>query len=64
MQPNTLALDACVAGTLPRTTLTELMNAPSGTQDVIAFIVVNMMMVMLSVGLFGPKTPGLSLEDI
>jgi putative MFS transporter len=36
----------------------------SGTSGVIIFIVVSMMMVMLSVGVFGPKTRGLNLEAI
>lgn len=36
----------------------------AGTQGVIAFIVVSMLMVMLSVGIFGPKTRGINLENI
>ncbi|NDJ56793.1 MFS transporter [Enterobacteriaceae bacterium 4M9] len=36
----------------------------AGAPGVIVFIVVSMLMVMLSVGLFGPKTRGLNLEDI
>ncbi|MGM1329202.1 hypothetical protein ACS0TW_25415, partial [Klebsiella michiganensis] len=31
---------------------------------VISFIVASMLMVMLSVGIFGPKTRGISLENI
>ncbi|STW07174.1 transporter [Klebsiella grimontii] len=30
----------------------------------ISFIVASMLMVMLSVGIFGPKTRGISLENI
>lgn len=36
----------------------------AGTPGVIAFIVASMMMVMLSVGLYGPKTRGINLENI
>ncbi|WP_420911304.1 MFS transporter [Winslowiella iniecta] len=36
----------------------------AGTQGVIAFIVASMLMVMLSVGIFGPKTRGINLENI
>lgn len=36
----------------------------AGTQGVIAFIVLSMLMVMLSVGIFGPKTRGINLENI
>ena len=36
----------------------------AGTQGVIAFIVLSMLMVMLSVGIFGPKTRGIDLENI
>ncbi|WP_029686493.1 MFS transporter [Tatumella saanichensis] len=38
--------------------------AYAGSQGVIAFIVLSMLMVMLSVGIFGPKTRGLDLENI
>lgn len=36
----------------------------TGTHGVIAFIVLSMLMVMLSVGVFGPKTRGVTLENI
>ncbi|WP_337024815.1 MULTISPECIES: MFS transporter [unclassified Pantoea] len=36
----------------------------AGSQGVIAFIVLSMLMVMLSVGIYGPKTRGLDLENI
>lgn len=36
----------------------------SGSTGVIAFIVVSMLIVMLTIGIFGPKTRGLDLEDI
>ncbi|XIH47847.1 MFS transporter [Pantoea sp. SGAir0215] len=36
----------------------------TGTHGVIAFIVLSMLMVMLSVGVFGPKTRGMTLENI
>lgn len=36
----------------------------AGTPGVISFIVASMLMVMLSVGIFGPKTRGISLENI
>ena len=36
----------------------------AGTPGVISFIVVSMLMVMLSVGIFGPKTRGIRLENI
>lgn len=36
----------------------------AGTQGVIAFIVVSMLIVMLVIGVFGPKTRGLDLENI
>lgn len=36
----------------------------AGTHGVIAFIVLSMLMVMLSVGVFGPKTRGIRLENI
>lgn len=36
----------------------------AGSQGVIAFIVLSMLMVMLSVGIFGPKTRGIDLENI
>ncbi|MFH3078044.1 MFS transporter [Klebsiella sp. KE9038] len=36
----------------------------AGTPGVISFIVGSMLMVMLSVGIFGPKTRGISLENI
>ncbi|QKJ88870.1 MFS transporter [Paramixta manurensis] len=36
----------------------------AGTQGVIAFIVISMLIVMLSVGIYGPKTRGLDLEKI
>ncbi|MBS0909934.1 MFS transporter [Tatumella sp. JGM118] len=38
--------------------------AYAGSQGVILFIILSMLMVMLSVGLFGPKTRGLDLENI
>ena len=36
----------------------------AGTPGVISFIVVSMLMVMLSVGIFGPRTRGIRLENI
>ena len=36
----------------------------AGSEGVIAFIVLSMLMVMLSVGIYGPKTRGLDLENI
>ena len=36
----------------------------AGTQGVIAFIVVSMLIVMLTIGIFGPKTRGINLENI
>jgi putative MFS transporter len=36
----------------------------AGTPGVIAFIVLSMLIVMLSVGLYGPKTRGIDLENI
>ncbi|MBS0882220.1 MFS transporter [Pantoea sp. JGM49] len=36
----------------------------AGSQGVIVFIVLSMLMVMLSVGIYGPKTRGLDLENI
>lgn len=36
----------------------------AGSQGVIAFIVLSMLMVMLSVGIYGPKTRGMDLENI
>ena len=36
----------------------------AGTPGVISFIVASMLMVMLSVGIFGPKTRGIRLENI
>lgn len=36
----------------------------AGTQGVIAFIVFSMLVVMLVIGLFGPKTRGINLENI
>ncbi|EIS1474255.1 MFS transporter [Salmonella enterica] len=36
----------------------------AGSKGVIAFIVLSMLMVMLSVGIYGPKTHGLDLENI
>lgn len=36
----------------------------SGTVGVIAFIVASMLIVMLTIGIFGPKTRGIDLEDI
>jgi putative MFS transporter len=36
----------------------------AGAPGVISFIVASMLMVMLSVGIFGPKTRGISLEKI
>lgn len=36
----------------------------AGSQGVIAFIVLSMLIVMLSVGIYGPKTHGLDLENI
>ncbi|MEZ3500027.1 MFS transporter [Pantoea sp. KPR_PJ] len=36
----------------------------AGSQGVIAFIVMSMLMVMLSVGVYGPKTRGIDLENI
>ncbi len=36
----------------------------SRTPGVISFIVVSMLMVMLSVGIFGPRTRGIRLENI
>ena len=36
----------------------------AGTQGVIAFIVVSMIIVMLVIGIFGPKTRGINLENI
>lgn len=36
----------------------------AGTPGVISFIVVSMLMVMLSVGIYGPKTRGIELENI
>jgi len=36
----------------------------AGSQGVIAFIVLSMLMVVLSVGIYGPKTRGLDLENI
>ncbi len=36
----------------------------AGSQGVIIFIVLSMLMVMLSVGIYGPKTRGLDLENI
>ena len=36
----------------------------AGSQGVIAFIVASMLMVMLSVGIYGPKTRGIDLENI
>lgn len=38
--------------------------AYAGSQGVIIFIILSMLMVMLSVGIFGPKTRGLDLENI
>ena len=38
--------------------------AYAGSQGVILFIILSMLMVMLSVGIFGPKTRGLDLENI
>jgi putative MFS transporter len=36
----------------------------AGTAGVIAFIVISMLIVMLVIGLFGPKTRGINLENI
>ncbi len=36
----------------------------AGAQAVIAFIVISMLIVMLSVGIYGPKTRGIDLENI
>lgn len=36
----------------------------SGASSAIAFIVVSMLIVMLTIGIFGPKTRGVDLEDI
>ncbi|MBU9820205.1 MFS transporter [Rahnella sp. BCC 1045] len=36
----------------------------AGTQGVIAFIVLSMIIVMLVIGIFGPKTRGINLENI
>ncbi|MFZ4833047.1 MFS transporter [Rouxiella sp. Mn2063] len=36
----------------------------AGTQGVIAFIVASMLIVMLVIGIYGPKTKGLNLENI
>ncbi len=36
----------------------------AGTQGVIVFIVVSMLIVMLTIGIFGPKTRGINLENI
>ncbi|WP_233268621.1 MFS transporter [Pantoea sp. BAV 3049] len=36
----------------------------AGSQGVIAFIVISMLIVMLVIGVFGPKTRGLNLENI
>ncbi|WFL67864.1 MFS transporter [Pantoea sp. X85] len=36
----------------------------AGSQGVIAFIVLSMLIVMLSVGIYGPKTRGMDLENI
>ncbi|ERK15092.1 MAG: MFS transporter [Pantoea sp.] len=36
----------------------------AGSEGVIAFIVLSMLMVMLSVGIYGPKTRGIDLENI
>ncbi|ROR13649.1 MFS transporter [Erwinia sp. JUb26] len=36
----------------------------AGTQGVVAFIVVSMLIVMLTIGIFGPKTRGINLDDI
>lgn len=36
----------------------------AGTPGVISFIVVSMLMVMLSVGIFGLRTRGIRLENI
>lgn len=36
----------------------------AGTPGVVSFIVVSMLMVMLSVGIYGPKTRGIDLENI
>ncbi|ORM67571.1 MFS transporter [Pantoea rwandensis] len=36
----------------------------AGSEGVIAFIVLSMLMVMLSVGIYGPRTRGLDLENI
>ena len=36
----------------------------AGSQGVIVFIVLSMLMVMLSVGIYGPKTRGIDLENI
>ena len=36
----------------------------AGTQGVIAFIVISMLIVMLTIGIFGPKTRGINLDNI
>ena len=36
----------------------------AGPQGVIAFIVISMLIVMLTIGIFGPKTRGINLENI
>lgn len=36
----------------------------AGTQGVVAFIVLSMLIVMLTIGIFGPKTRGINLDDI
>ena len=35
-----------------------------GTKGVFAFIASSMLMVVLSIGIFGPRTRGLALEEI
>ncbi len=44
--------------------LIGLILQAAGTQGVIAFIVVSMLIVMLVIGIFGPKTRGINLENI